>query len=219
MGGHDITKQMETGMSDETPEPERFEMLYEYDGQPTDDNPHNIHYSTRLLNDNVILVNLNNGTNFQYRWDQDLVNKLQKTVDEARANGYIVLIFEHEQISTSNPADTNVRSYDEGSGLSSDAKSGGNNYNFNRVHYSSGNTETALGVYDIIQKNPDVIKGIFCGHMHTAATTYIWAKNPDGSWMMDENGEHVTIPQFLGRSNAYNGHYGEVTKLVITPAE
>jgi hypothetical protein len=68
-------------------------------------------------------------------------------------------------------------------------------------------------VHDLITKNYDVIKGVFCGDWHNHMYTEILAKNQDGSFATDENGNEIVIPQYTVSANAY--HNGNLIKITV----
>ena len=74
-------------------------------------------------------------------------------------------------------------------------------------HIGSSTSGANKDVYDLIVKNPDVIKGIFNGHMHSDFYSEIWSKNADGSDNPD-----VVIPQYTLTGSAYEtGHALRIT--------
>ncbi len=195
LGGHDVTRNMETGLGDKTPLAERQALLQEYW-------PHNIYYASRIVNDSVMCIQLDNGCT---RFWPEQVDKLAADIEKARENGYIVLIFEHEPINSGDTTATEVISYD-----SADT----NNFWFGegRVHWGVNADEATKAVYNLITKNADVVRGVFCGHTHLSAYVDIKAS------YVDENGNTVetTIPQYVNRPVAYETNTGSVTKVVIT---
>ena len=65
-------------------------------------------------------------------------------------------------------------------------------------------------VCKLIFENADVIKGIFCGHQHSAFCTSVYAT------YCDESGVHsAKIPQIVAQGNPYLGHCGIVTRIII----
>ncbi len=65
--------------------------------------------------------------------------------------------------------------------------------------------EVSINLYNEIKKSSDVVKGIFCGHIHEHSLTYLNGLNQDGS----ENG--VKIPQYSGSG----AHYNNVMKITV----
>jgi hypothetical protein len=70
-----------------------------------------------------------------------------------------------------------------------------------------------MKVYNLIVRNSDVIKGVFCGHWHNHMYTEILAQNEDGSFKTDENGNYVVIPQHTVTANAYGS--GNAIKITV----
>ncbi|MBR5528800.1 MAG: hypothetical protein IKV97_07315 [Clostridia bacterium] len=195
LGGHDVTRNMETGLSDKTPLAERQALLQEYW-------PHDIFYASRVVNDSVMFIQLDNGCS---RYWESQVDTLAADIEKARENGYVVLIFQHEPINSGDPTATEVISYD-----AADL----NNfwYGENRVHYGQNADAATKAVYELITKNADVVRGVFAGHTHLSAYVEIKAS------YVDENGETVetTIPQYVTRPVAYETNNGSITKIVVT---
>ena len=194
LGGHDVTKNMETGYADQLSLEQRQEILRQYW-------PNDMFYTSRVINGSVICIQLDNGCS-QY-WDSQ-VALIENDLNTARENGYTVLIFQHEPLGTGNPEDTAVPS------LCPDADSAKVTYNFYGSAHIGGNgkndTAASKAVYELITNNGDIIGGIFAGHRHYRYYTEILAKTADG--------EDCVIPQYVLRSCAYETN-GFVTKIVF----
>jgi len=65
--------------------------------------------------------------------------------------------------------------------------------------------EASINVYNEIRKNADIIKGIFCGHIHEISMSYITGMNADGS------PNNLKIPQYTGGG----AHYNNVMKITV----
>jgi hypothetical protein len=75
------------------------------------------------------------------------------------------------------------------------------------AQHTDGHTDR---VCKLIFENADVIKGIFCGHQHSAFRTSVYAT------YCDESGVHsAKIPQIVTPGNPYLGHCGIVTRIII----
>ena len=195
MGGHDVTKHMETGLSNALPLTKRQQMNQDY-------YKHNIFYASRLVADSVLCIQMDNGSS---RYWNEQVEKLSADLALARENGYTVLLFQHEPLATGNPEDTAVPS------LCRDADSSKVTYNFYGSAHIGGNgipnpPEASVKVYNLITQNADIIGGIFCGHRHYRYYTEIKATDPDGNALV--------IPQYVLRASAYEKN-GYVTKIVF----
>ncbi len=72
-----------------------------------------------------------------------------------------------------------------------------------------GSDEVTMQVYNVIVSNADVIRGVFCGHVHNHMYSEIKAT------YVDENGNTVDtfIPQYCVTANAYNN--GNAIKITV----
>ena len=194
LGGHDTTKNMETGFGDKLSLETRQEILRNYW-------PHDILYTSKVVNNNVMCIQIDNG---QSRYWQEQVAKLEADIQTARDNGYIILLFQHEPVKAGDAADGAVSAYDDAN-QTYDFWQGGN------ILKSNSNPDSATQqIYDLITANGDIIRGVFCGHIHYTYTSGIKAKTADGA--------DVTIPIYINRSNAYDSS-GFVTKIVVDAAK
>ena len=180
LGGHDITKQMQTGRPDLLPLDERLTLLKEIW-------THDIHYYSRTVSDKVICIGLDNG---QGRYLHCQIDKLRTDIETARKENKIILIFQHENVSTGNPSDTAVSAIHM-----HDYKPTCNFYDSEKLIARPSDTDPdTLAVYTLITESADVIKGIFCGHQHNIFYTEIFAK---------AHGEKAVIPQYTLTANPY----------------
>jgi predicted MPP superfamily phosphohydrolase len=150
---------------------------------------HDLHYYSRLIKDKVLCVMLDNADGSYLSGQAD---KLAADIQRARESGYIILIFQHQPISTGNPLHTEVAPI-PGSPYSSQSP-----HNF----YAAPSGSEA---YNIIVSSADVIKGIFTGHLHADFSIEIAAT---------ANGQPATIPQHVLTANPYNRH-GNVMKITV----
>lgn len=192
LGGHELTKQMQTGRPDETSLSERL-------GRLESVWRHDIHYHSEVIRDKVLIVALDNS---QSKYLPGQADKLRADIELARREGLVMLIFEHEPVSTSNPADSNVRSFFRCDPESCNFYSGNLIGSVNRRE-----DQPTREVYDLITHNADVIRGIFCGHEHSAFYADIMAYAADGTPM--------NIPQPLLEGNVYNNQAGHVMRITI----
>ncbi|MBE6611046.1 MAG: hypothetical protein E7632_01025 [Ruminococcaceae bacterium] len=185
LGGHDVTRQMQTGRPNETTIEERYaavEAAWKHD----------IYYESRTLGDKVIAVALDNGQS--HYWDYQ-IEKLAADIKKARENGMIVLIFQHEPISTRKPEDVEVaaiKRYDPWTC----------NFYSNGIGSPDRDPDHATKtVYELIVGNADVVRGVFVGHQHSAFYSEI------AGWYTDENGvrHEKAIPQPVLEGNPYLG--------------
>ena len=181
LGGHDITKQMQTGRPNELSLDERLKLIQ-------DAWIHDIHYYSRAVGDKVICVGLDNG---QGKYLPSQIEKLKADIEKARKENMIVLIFQHENISTRNPDDISTPGIHK-----HDYKPFCNFYDAEKLIARPDDTcADTLAVYKLITENADVIKGVFCGHQHNIFYTEIAATTP--------NGEKTVIPQYTLTANPY----------------
>ncbi len=186
LGGHELTRQMQTGKPDLTPSEERYALLRHFWH-------HDIHYVSRVVGDRAMVVCLDNSCG---RYPAGTAEKLAADVSVARENGYALLLFQHEPLDTGKPEDECCPTLWECDGKS---------YNFRHcIGSADRKTDAATAaVLDVIHENGDVIRGIFCGHLHSAYYTEIPAF-----------GGHV-IPQFVLEGHPYNGQVGHVLRILV----
>lgn len=194
MGGHDYSKNVETGLPDKLSFSEREQIL-------KNAWIHDIHYASRVVKNKVIAVAIDNGPG---HYHPDAISKLKADIEKARKEHMIILLFEHEPICTGDKKDEHVPAIWV-------------QYNFSGNFYSDYvccseemSNDTDRAVYKLICENADVIKGVFCGHYHSVFYTEI-----HGSFT-DENGVHeALIPQFATAGNTYFGSGGVVTRIIV----
>lgn len=196
LGGHDVTRQMQTGMPDKTPLSERQAILEKRW-------KHDIYYTSKVINDNVMIIQLDNGCS-RY-WDCQ-VDKLEKDLKTARQNGYTVLIFQHEVISTRRPEDKNHKSFYVWYDCSPT-----DNFYDEAIGYDLSEDNATTKVYNMILGNADIIRGIFCGHYHTSHYMEL-----DGTYK-DADGNIISkkIPQYVLECNVYCNYEGHVLKITV----
>lgn len=194
LGGHDQVKQMETKLPEKTPLEERRAILRKAW-------KHDISYTSKIIKDKVLAIVMDNG-NHQYYEEQ--VGKLARDIVLAREKNYVVLVFQHEPICTGYPKDGKKKAF----------KAYYHEYaNFydECIGYDLSTDSATTRVYKLLTENADVIRGIFCGHIHSAFYTEI-----KGSYM-DENGikKFRDIPQPILTPSAYDDYAGHVMKITI----
>ena len=198
LGGHELTRQMQTGRPNMTTLEERQAVVEKFWR-------HDMYYFSEVLGDKVMIIQLDNSCH-RY-WDFQ-IEKLANDIFFARKNNYIILIFQHEGISTGKMEDANgVFAIRESDGA-------GNNINFynNHVVGHIGESDKATReVYKLLTENADVIKGFFCGHYHSAYYTEV-----KGSYLY-ENGERqeALIPQYAVEGLIYDDYVGHVMEITV----
>ena len=159
---------------------------------------HNVFYTSRVLGDKVMVIQLDDGTK-SFRANQ--VEPLRKDLETARKKGYAVLIFTHIALITNNPKESAVDSLT--------GKTKGMNFQSNRFNDFVGQPVMDSGatknVYELITNNADIVKGVFCGHAHDYFYTEIVAKTGSG--------QSAVIPQYVGARACDN--YGHMTRIIV----
>lgn len=183
IGGHELKKQMQTGLDEQLPLEERYNILREFWCN-------DITYHSEVLKDKVILVALDNS---QGKYYKEQIEKLKKDISTAKSENKIILLFQHEPIYTSNPEDCDVKP------VWAKLKE---NYNFLKCAGNPQSDDTTKEMHDLITRNSDVIRGVFCGHLHEFFYTEI--KTQTGY-----------IPQFVCPANPYNNQVGIVGRIII----
>lgn len=196
LGGHDITKQMQTRRPDKLPLSQRQAIVQDFW-------KHDIFYSSEILNNNVMIIQMDNSCGCY--WETQ-VSKLEKDLKTARKKGYTVLIFQHEAISTGRKEDEEYKAFY----VWADCGETENFYN-NCIGNKPDSDEASIAVYKLITENADIIRGLFCGHYHTS-----YYMEVEGSFV-DENGirKRKTIPQYVLECNVYEGYTGHVLKITV----
>jgi hypothetical protein len=142
----------------------------------------------------VICIGLDNG---QGKYLPCQIGKLKEDIEKARKENLIILLFQHENISTLNPSDKEVAAIHM-----HNYKPVCNFYDGLKLIGRPDDTEKAtLDFYKLLTENADVIKGVFCGHQHNIFYTEILA------------GDSV-IPQYTLTANPYFKN-GTLAKIII----
>ena len=185
IGGHELTRQMQTGRPDETTLESRYADLQR-------EWKHDVSYVSRIIRDRVLVIAMDNDCG-RYRPEQ--LEKLTADLAMAREQGFIVLLFQHEPIDTGRPEDECCPTLWE---------CDGSIYNFRRAIGSPArnDSDTAKAVCRLIRTNGDIIRGIYCGHLHSAYYTEVLAGN-------------TVIPQFILEGNPYNAQAGHVMRILV----
>lgn len=196
LGGHDHTKQMQTGKPDLLPIEERLDILRAVW-------PHDIHYYSRELAGKIIAVVIDNS---QSKYLPCQVEKLAADIKRAKEEGKVILIFQHEPIISKNPNEAEVRAVIENSGSHKFKKIGIDPI---IVGGDERCDEITVKVYDLITKNADVVKAIFTGHWHSQFYSEVVAS-------YEKNGEQVStyIPQYVISGNPYH-EAGVFAKIIL----
>ena len=141
-----------------------------------------IFYTSKILKDKVMVIQLDNGQNKFY---DEQAKLLENDLSIAHSKNLTVLIFAHIQIHTGDDSNTVYTSM-----MNSDPYTDGLSV---KSFIDSGK------VVDLIKNNADIIKGVFTGHQHADFYTEIKAKTIDGT--------DAIIPQYVLTANMYDdGH-------------
>ena len=196
LGGHDVTKQMQTGREDRLPLSERQAILEAFW-------KHDMYYYSEILHNNVMIIQLDNGCHTYWNFQ---IPRLAADIETARAGGLTILIFQHEAICTGRPEDAHFPSFYVWADNGPEA-----NFYDECVGYEPLSDAPTMEIYRMITENADIIRGIFCGHHHTGFYMEV-----EGSYT-DKNGavHRKTIPQYLLECNVYEGYTGHVLKITI----
>ena len=187
LGGHDITKQMQTGKPNVTSPEQRYGLLREYW-------PHDLHYVSKVLKNKVMCIGLDNSLGNYSAYQVEL---FKADIEKARKEALTVLIFQHENISTRKEADREVNAIHI-----HNYKPVCNFYDSPKLLGSPADVNTdTLALYGLITESADVIKGVFCGHQHNIFYTEITAKNG-------------FIPQYTLTANPYFKN-GTLAKIIV----
>ena len=196
LGGHDITKQMQTGQPNKLSVDERLDIIRSAW-------IHDIFYYSRDVGSKVIAVGLDNGQGIFHPMQ---VEKLKADICRARNEGKIILIFQHEPLSTGKPEDNNVPSLLDYANY----KSAYNFYDGAIMCAPEKLNGATAELYSLICENADVIRAVFNGHLHAVFYTEIKASYKDA----DGNAVSATIPQYTATANAYFKN-GIITRIIV----
>lgn len=182
LGGHDTVRVMQGYVADNTTLESRYDILQSAW-------KHDIHYSSMIIKDRVMMIQINNG---QSKYYGDQYEKLSADIKKAKDENLAVFIFQHEPISTRNTEE--MRKMPVGSNDRNKVK---NFYKDCIGGSKSGSDATTKKVYDLIVGSADVVKGVFCGHFHEDYYTEI-------KGYYEKNGEKIEsiIPQVILSCNS-----------------
>ncbi|MBQ8818405.1 MAG: metallophosphoesterase [Clostridia bacterium] len=147
-----------------------------------------IYYSSEVIENKVMLIQMDNATAGEF-WDCQ-IEPFKNDLARAREEGYAVLIFYHIPIATGNPKYQYTETLDRGDVAYK------NFYNSYSDTVSNQSTGASKEIYELIVRNGDIIKGAFCGHLHSDFYMEINATT--------ENGTHTVIPQYVLKGSIYD---------------
>ena len=148
LGNHDISRMNNASVADTTTLESRYEIL-------SQNWAHDVDYTSRVVDNTVMIIQLDNSQS-KYYGDQAI--KLEADIQRARNENLTVLIFQHVPLGVNDMNQSRVTPID-----------GGTAQNFQKTYIGgskyAADTVTAK-VYELIIKNADVVRGVFCGHEH-----------------------------------------------------
>ena len=196
MGNHDPLRQMQGLVEDTTSLESRIKYLEKCW-------EHNIYYTSRILNDSVMVIQMDNSTRADAGnegfWDCQ-VEPFEKDLKLAREKGYTVLLFYHIPLSTGNPEDVSVSA-----SMIGYMKGAVDNFYNGNIIVGAHCSEASKKIYRMIVTNADIIRGAFCGHTHNDFYTEIAATTPSG--------ESAVIPQYVLLAMPH--HKGHLIKITV----
>ena len=197
VGGHELTKQMQTRLPDKLPLEERVAMVRTIW-------PHDMHYYSRVIKEKVMCVILDNSRS---RFLPEQKEKLLSDIETCRREGLVMLIFAHEPIFNNDPENTVILANIWNSG----AYQKMNMLERAIVVGREDCDEVTIDIYRTIIENADVVRAFVAGHWHSQF--YIEIK---GSYK-DENGQSVpaVIPQFVISGNPYFKDGGYMARITV----
>ena len=154
--------------------------------------PNPIHYSSSIIDERVMVIQMDNcSEKIGFRPEQ--IKLLSNDIETARNNGYIALLFFHVHISPNDEKYSNVTA----------DKIGDESWatlDLNRHGIDARHGEASEEICKIIRSSADVIKGCFCGHLHSDFYCEITADN------------NQIIPQYILIGTPYGkGHLLKIT--------
>lgn len=196
LGGHDVTRQMQTQRPNRLQLRERQGILEKFWR-------HDMYYFSEILRENVMVIQLDNGC---HRYWEPQVPRLAADIRKARAEGLTVLIFQHEPICTGRPEDARFPAFYVWEDCEPEA-----NFYDACVGYAPSSDAPTMEIYRMITENADIVRGIFCGHEHTSFYMEV-----EGAYRDEAGNAHRrTIPQYILECNVYGGDTGHVLKITV----
>jgi hypothetical protein len=179
---------------------EMFSQTFKYNNLNKSLWPNDIYYHSEVVtkaDKKVKLVVLDNQSG---TYAPVIATKLEKDIADSKADGTPILIFQHVPLNTYNSDYATYIPLDRDFG-SKDC-SDGNIYDGSDNIRRNSSDATTRKVYNLIASNPDVIKGIFAGHVHNNYYTEVSAasynyETDTATPITDASGNALTIPQYM----------------------
>ena len=184
LGNHETARKVQGKFPEIMPQEEKEKRL-------RDIWPNDIRYSSTVLDERVMLIQMDNSSKGCKFFDEQ-IEPFKKDLQKARENGYIALLFFHINLATQNEEDKDTKAINIGDKAYA-------TMSFDTYGISKKNGSASTEICNIIKTSADVIKGCFCGHMHSDFYTEIVAN--------DNNGTKTRIPQYVLIGTPYgDGH-------------
>lgn len=154
-------------------------------------------------NEKALLLMMDN-QNYTYQFSDFHYERLEFYIDYAKDKQIPVLIFQHTPLCTGRTTEI-VSPYDiivNGNGKGENWGTSASTALAGAPYHDSRNPMTTQ-VYDLIVNNADVVKGIFCGHVHNNIYTEIVAKTSAGA--------DTVIPQYTIAGNYFYSNINLIT--------
>ena len=197
LGNHEGTRVCQQPEGEKAPDPTTLESRHEILQTIWNSD---IFYSSQLVGDRVLLIQLEDGTASKF-WDVQ-VEPFKADLELAREKGYTVLLFFHIPLRTYNPNETAVDQLENTTSRSDN--SGVRNFTTEGIGRA---TDASKAIFGLIAENSDIIKGMFTGHTHRPYYSEFAAE-------IDENGVVTkVVPQYTMTATAYGK--GSATKIII----
>lgn len=187
VGGHDVTREMQTGKPDKDSLEDRYAFLQEFWR-------HDLYYYSKVIKDRVLVVVMDD--NFG-RYVEKQYDLLKRDIELAREKGYTMLICQHEPIKSNNPKENPL--------IAIRGNDGTECYTYNNPNYTHFEDENTKRVYGLIVNNADVIKAVICGHRHGDYYSQIIA-----SYEKDGKKISTILPQYILTANCYDDYAGHI---------
>ena len=200
LGNHEGTRVCQQPEGQKAPDPTTIESRHEILQENW--TGHDVLYSSSLVGDRVLLVQMDDGTASRF-WDSQ-VEPFRADLALAREKGYAVLVFFHIPIRTYNPNETAVDQLPGSSGRSDNSGI----RDFTKEGIAMSSNEANKAIFSLFKEYSDVIYGFFTGHTHSPYYS-------EFAVSVEEGTNKVTdfIPQYTMTASAYSG--GNVTKIIV----
>ena len=192
-GGHELVREMETGKGDRTPFETRHAIVdFVWRHDPT--------YVSKIVGKKAMVIVLDNSRG---RYLPGQADKMRDDLALAREQGLPVLLFQHEPLATGDPEDAHKQSFRRYDPEYHDFYAGSVG--------APGCDPVTAELYALITGSADVIRGVYCGHLHSAFHTELRAHFTDADGVRHER----NIPQFTLEGTVYDNYAGHVLRIIV----